>query len=464
MVSLARFREKFMRYKEANMFLVIAMVVGITMAYINPPFQECDGITHYLWATDVSYGNLLHPLVNLSSHGDDRTTAPVNWAEVDYHVIEPRTGEGKEYIEQLKNLHLSNTTGEVGLQAAPVSLFYYPQALGLFMARIFGMSVYGGVVLSRIFNLFAFLAITYLAIRITPILKNTMAVIALFPITVYQAASDSPDALLNSVCFLFVALCFYYAYGEKERLGWKDALTLGALLGVVFLCKYVYACLGLLVFLIPMRKFGTKKEYGKCFLIAMIPFVVLAGIGMMNMFSSVSAGQAVGTGAEGVAEGVTQMQYLLGHPKLIIQVLIGTFMTKFDSFMIWLNTLGTLNCSLGPMIYIVPMFAVFTGCLDNYGTYYRIKRKDKILGLAAFLLTCMGVIMGIYMDGRINPVGALVVEGVQGRYFIPALPVLFLALNQKNVRNDNKHFSATVIGIMGVMLLLAVHILRECYL
>ena len=462
MVSLSQFREKFMRYKEANLFLVIAMVVGITMAYINPPFQECDGITHYLWATDVSYGNILNPIVNFSEYGNGRTVAPDNWEETDYHVVEPRTGEGKEYIEQLKKLYLSKDTTGVGLQAAPVSLFYYPQALGLFLARIFGMSVYGGVVLSRIFNLFAFLSITYLAIRITPILKNTMAVIALFPITIYQAASDSPDAMLNSMCFLFAALCFYYAYGEKEHLGWKDALILGALLGVVFLSKYVYACLGLLVFLIPMRKFGTKKEYGKCFLIAMVPFLILAGIGMMNMFSSVSAGQAVGT--EGVTEGMTQMQYLMAHPKFIIQVLIGTFMTKFDSFMIWLNTLGTLNCSLGPMIYIVPMFAVFTGCLDSFGSHDQIKRKDRLLGLAAFLLTCSGVIMGIYMDGRINDVGALVVEGVQGRYFIPALPVLFLAVSPKNVKNGNKHFSETVIIIMGVMLLGAIHILRECYL
>lgn len=447
--------EWFGKYIVANLFLVIALCAGIAMAVITPPFQECDGWEHYLRALDVSYGNLFSPLAVIS-HDSGEMIIPENFGEISYRIIESDSGEGQEYISELKKITFSKDTTTMEYGEGMMSFFYYPQALGLALSRLFGMSVYGGVVLSRIFNLLAFLILAYAAIRITPVLKNTFAVLGLFPMTVFQAASDSPDALLNGLCFLFVALCLFYAYGERERLGWKDVLKLGVLLAFIFLCKYVYVCLGLLVFLIPMKKFGTKKEYWKCFVIALIPLIIMGGIAFMGMTSAVTSGQATaGTG------GMTQSQYLMEHPKFILQVLITTFMAKFTDYMLWLNMLGSLNYSLGPLIYIVPMFALFVAGMDSNEICDKIKVKDKLLCLCAFLLVSVGIVMGIYIgDGRINEVGALVVQGVQGRYFIAALPAFFVAINQKGIHNRVKYFSQKMVGCMGVLLLWSVLILK----
>lgn len=250
---------KLAQQKEANLFLAIALCIGIAMACITPPFQECDGWTHYLLATEVSYGNLFSPVADLPSHQTGMVTVPENLNDIDYHLIRGGSGEGGEYIQYLKGVKLSRKKGEIGLAGKFVSLYYYPQALGLWLGRLFQMSVYWSVVLSRILNLLLFLALSYTAVRITPVLKNIMAVIAMLPITLFQAASDSPDAIQNGLCLLFASVCFFYAYGEKERLGWKEACGIGTLLGVIFLYKYVYVCLGLLVFLIPARKFGEKR-------------------------------------------------------------------------------------------------------------------------------------------------------------------------------------------------------------
>lgn len=456
--SIAKdFWSRLRKNSAANLFLMIALCTGIAMACINPPFQECDGWLHYLRAMDVSYGNLLSPVASVS-HDSGVMTAPENLNEIGYYIMEPGTGEGGEFIEHLKEVKLSKNVTEMEFGEGTVSLFYYPQALGLFLGRLFGMSVYGSVVLSRIINLLLFLALAYAAVRITPVLKNTFAVVGLFPMTVYQAASDSPDAMLNGLCFLFIALCCYYAYGEKEHLGWKDVLKLGVVLALIFLCKYVYVCLGLLVFLIPMKKFGSKKEYWKCFVIALLPLVIVGGIAVLSASSAVSSGQASGGG-------MTQTQYLMEHPKFIIQVLLTTFAVKFNDYMLWLNMLGSLNYSLGPLIYIVPMFAVFAACLDSNDACDRITLKDKFVCFVAFLIVCVGIVMGIYIgDGRINEVGALVVQGVQGRYFIAVLPVFFVAISQKGVQNRVKYFTAKTVGGMGVLLLCSVFILyMKCF-
>ncbi len=447
---------KFGQQGPANFFLVLALCFGIVMACVNPPFQECDGWMHYLWATDVSYGNVASPVLSLS-HQEGIALVPKNINEFGYHIIEPDTGEGGEYIQYLKSVKASSKCIEMKLADVPSSLFYYPQALGLFLSRVFSMSVYGGVVLSRICNLLVFLFLAYLALRITPVFKNIMAVIGLFPITIYQAASDSPDAMLNGFCFLFIAMCFSYAYGEREELAKKDVLKLSLILSVIFLCKYVYVCLGLLVFLIPMKKFGGKKEYWKCFAVGLIPLVVLGGIGVLRAASIVSGNQA-----SAGAEGMTQMQYLLEHPKFILQMLITTFLNKFNDWMLWLNTLGNLNFQLGPLIYLMPMFAMFVGSLDRNGACERIRTKDQWLCLAAFLFTCLGVVMGIYIgDGSLNEVGALVAQGIQGRYFIAALPVFFAAISQKGLQNQIKYFTEKVMAVMGILLLYSIYSLSQ---
>ncbi|MCI8299138.1 MAG: DUF2142 domain-containing protein [Lachnospiraceae bacterium] len=449
-------QKKFGGHKAANLFLVLGLCFGIAMACINPPFQECDGWMHYLWATDVSFGNLAGPVLNLS-HEEGVVLVPENLKDFKYRIVEPDTGEGGEYIQYLKTIKPSAVSMEKKLMNVPSSLFYYPQALGLFVGRTFHLSVYGGVVLSRICNLLVFLLLTGLAVRITPVFKNTMAIVGLFPLTLYQAASDSPDAMLNGLCFLFTAMCFSYAYGEKERLDWKSVLKLSAVLSAVFLCKYVYVCLGLLVFLIPMKKFGGKKEYWKCFAIGLIPLALLGAAALSYAVPVVSGGQA----AAG-AGGITQTQYLLEHPKFIIQVLITTFGHEFNEWMLRLNTLGSLNYPLGLLIYILPMYAVFVCSLDRTEACAKIRIRDQVLCFAAFAAVSLGVIMGIYVgDGSLNKVGALVVEGVQGRYFIAALPVFFAAISQRGVQNKDPYFTEKSIGIMGVLLLYAIHTLRE---
>lgn len=461
-------RDKFLNKKifaVENFFLVFALLFGIAVAFIGTPFQECDGWIHFVRSMDVSYGNVISPISEVN-HGRGEAVAPDNIKEYNYHQTAPGSGEGTAYKQYLKSIKVSKTSSIIKFDSGTVSVFYYPQALGLLIGRILRLSLFGCVVLAKIFNLLAFTALAYIAIRITPVLKNTMVAIALLPMTIYQAASFSQDSMLNGLCFLFVALCLYYAYGDKEKLRTRDVLLLGIILSIVFLCKYVYVFIGLLVFIIPAERFGDKKEYFKKFMIALIPLLIIGIFAVYTMHAALSAGQ--GAANESIAKGVAEMStkdFLLSNPKNILKLLFFTFCYKLSDFILWLDVLGSLNYPLGPLIYLVPMFLLYVIGSDVSNVSDKIKAKDKLLSIAAFLLVSVAMIIGIYIgDTRVNFAGEFVVQGVQGRYFIAILPALALSIVPSKRTNDNKWFSYLLLGCEFVILCIMIYFLRSnCY-
>ena len=439
-------------------FLILALAGGIAMAVINPAVQVCDGWDHYLRSVDVSYGNILAPLVTLN-HEDGVLELPANYGAFQYRVIDANSGVGNDYNENLKQLHYTEETILLPYESSFISLFYYPQAIGLFIGRVLGLSVYWQIIIARILNFLAYCGLTYLAIKKAPLLKNVFLLLGLMPITICQAASCSPDAILTGSCFLFTALCFSYAYEEERELNVKDTLFLGVLLSIIFVCKYIYVCLGLLVFLIPKKRFANKKTYWKAFFIALIPLAIAVLVIVKPvLFSTVSQAQAA-------AGDYTQMQFIMDNPLAFAKVFIKSILNNTNAYMGWLSTIGSMNYPLGPLLSVMPCIIACVGVLDTNDCVKRIKVSHRMLCAAAFMLSTFAMFLGLYVgDGRINPVGSSIVLGVQGRYFIPILVPAFAVLLSNKLENKIQQFSEKVAGLSGVILLYAlIMVARYCY-
>lgn len=443
------------------MVLILVFVMGLSMAVINPAFQECDGPSHFYRSMDVSYGNILGSFANLT-HEDGVIYVPENVQEIAYRKLTPNGSEGTGYLEYLQTHKFSKNKIKMTYYDSVTSVVYWPQGLGIFLGRTFNFSIYGVILMGRIFNLLAYMGLAYAAVRLMPFYKNLMAMFAVMPLSIYQASSLSQDAVLNGVGFLFVALCCYYAFDEKVKLNWKKTLVLGLLLLTMFLSKYVYACLGLLVFMIPKDKFNSRKDYWKSFIIALLPFVILGGYVMFRVSSGISGLQA---GAGGGADTMTQMQYLKAYPIAAIKVIISTLIVNLNDYLQQLNMLGSMNYPLTLLAVIGPCFLLGVGLLDGQEVRGRIKIRHRIIMLLAFIITFAAIMMGLYIgDGIANPVGSSVINGIQGRYFILMLILPFLALGSDHVKQDIRHFTVKCSGIMGIMLLYAVFMLvNTCY-
>ena len=441
-------------------FVILATVMGIAVAVINPPFQECDGPSHFYKAMDVSYGNILGSFGNFS-HGDGVINVPENVSDISYRQITPDGSEGSEYVNYLKTHKFSNVKVEMTYYESVTSIVYWPQGLGIFIGRALNLSIYGVVLMGRLFNLLTYVMLGFFAIRFIPCYKNLLAMLAVMPLSIYQAASLSQDAVLNGFGFLFIALCLYYVFDENVKLSWKHTLLLGFLLLGMFLCKYVYACMGLLVFLIPKNKFESNRKYWKAFAITLIPFAILCIYIMSRVSTGISGLQAVG----GASSDMTQLQYLMANPLAGVKVIFSTVLVQTNEYLHQLNILGSLNYPLSMLMIIAPCFLTAVGMLDGQSMDGKIKVRQRVLLIVTFIITAVAVMLGLYIaDGYANPVGATVVGGVQGRYFIILIILPFIALVSDKIKHNINHFTIKVSAIMGIMLLYALFILiNTCY-
>jgi len=446
------------RLKVEYIFLILALTGGIGMAVINPPSQECDGWEHYLRSVDVSYGNVLAPFVNLN-HEKGVITVPKNINSFQFQVIDPGSQSGNTYLENLKQMKFAGEVREMKYESIFVSLFYIPQGMGLFVGRILGLSMYTSVVMARILNLIVYVLLTFFAIRKIPCGKNLLMLVALLPLSLYQSASCSPDAVLHGLSFLFLALCLYYAYGTEEVKKPYHGLILGVLLGLLFMCKYIYICMGLLVFLIPKKRFKDNKGYTKAFILAMIPLLIIVTAMLPYLTGSVGHMSAAQN------EGMTQLQFVTSNPVNFIKILCTTMLDKFEIYVEWLNTLGWMNYSLTPLTVIIPCFLTVIGVIDTNAVSAKIKLEDRVILFFTFLVCTAVMMLGLYIsDGRINPVGSNVILGVQGRYFIPVLILPFLALGSRKLKNHIDYFSMKTASVIGICLIYTEWVLiRSCY-
>lgn len=440
------------KYRTAeNMFVVLALTAGVAFVILNPPFQECDGLEHFFKAIDTSYGNLFGSFVTLG-HERGVIRVPMNVQEMGFKLYGPGEQAVLDYVSHLKSMHFAKETTLVSYSGGITTFYYWPQAFGLLLGRLFGASVYWSVALSRSCNLAIYIAITYLAIKKMPIYKNFLATVALMPLSLYQAASQSPDAMLNALCFLFIAFCFSYAFEEEKILTWKNALVLGLLLALIFISKYVYIFIGILVFIIPMKRFMNKKEYFKSFGIALIPVLAIVTFLAIQVVPTLLQPAAEAVTDSVVAENVliqapkqTQIQYILSNPITYVKVLVRTMHSNFLAYNTWMSSFGSATFSLNLLVLITPCMLGIMAFIDTNSLNKKLSLRIRLLSLCSFGLVIVGVLTALYIaDTRINPVGGSYVAGFQGRYYLAVLPLLGIAFGSSRLVNEITYFKEKV--------------------
>ena len=137
---------------------------------------------------------------------------------------------------------------------------YIPQVIGIWIARILGLSLLWLVILGRFCNLVCYALITRLAIKKAKGFEILFGTIALLPMCVYLAASFSTDGMVNALTFYLIAQ-FCYLINREQKVSLRDMIIFAALSLVLATMKLPYVLLvGLLLF-IPKEKMTIKKNY-----------------------------------------------------------------------------------------------------------------------------------------------------------------------------------------------------------
>ena len=315
-----------------------------------------------------------------------------------------------------------------------------PSALGIVLATLLNLGSFPLFYLGRFFNLLMFAALAYFAVRITPVGKNAMMVAGLLPMTLHLASSYSYDAGIMGLAFLLTGMCLRAVYGEglmsrKEKAG---IVVVAVLLAP---CKVVYTVIVLLVILIPRKRFSSTAASARFKAIAigcaLLSVLVFRAAGLLQMAGVASSSTAEGSRGDEYGT-FYSLSGLVSDPLNTVLLFLRTFDVQGSFYLDTLvgGSLAWFQVDLKAPLYITValLFIVVLSAQRSEGDNVVIPGAHRVLCGGLALAGGLGVILSMLIGWTFT--SESVVQGVQGRYFLPLLPMAALAMRSKHMSID----------------------------
>lgn len=438
-------------WKMESLFVMAAAGFGILYLFVLPPLSAPDEVSHYISAYKLSNQMLgktateEHGLVYIREEDqwieDIYGELSVDGASVEDGSVQPDV-LGQTLTEE--TYRLIHEKGWLGGEADGNSnenvisnqwtvrttpLAYVPQALGMTLVRLFGAGSISLLFMGRLMNLAFYVAVTYLAMKRLPFGKEVLFGVALLPMTLHLTGSMSYDTVILGLTFYFTAVCLDLAY-EKEQVRVRDSLTLAAVIFVLGPCKMVYAAVMGLCLLIPVRKFGGWKRYLTAAAVVLAAFVV--SMVLVNSQTIVTYATETETYVSWAEEAGYSFAQLLGNPKLVLRLFYNTLVWQAEHYHMTMigAWLGNVDVVLEVPYLTVCWFTIslLLLTLRKPGEMIQIRGGQRIW----VWVTCFGCAAAILFSMLLawTPVSSRIITGVQGRYFLPILPVFLMSIKQ----------------------------------
>jgi uncharacterized membrane protein len=436
-----------------KIFLFFAVPWGFTMIFLTPPLQVPDEQAHFFKAFQLSEGKIL-PQSNGISLGGQLPVSLTAFMEVWKVVIIDKKGkvsvnDFQESINIPLNPHNTQFTSYL-FTALYSPIPHIPQATGIFLGRILNLPVLVIFYLGRLFNLLFCTIILFIAIKNIPVFKWLFLFIALMPMTIYLAGSLSGDAITISLAILFISLVMKLTF-EKTRNILNHEFMVLLLIGLLLtLAKNTYFPIILLGLLIPVKKFGSIKNY----IIKILTLLSLASIVVVfysnivhHFFSQIDLAEIYSSypGAPHFNPD-KQLDFILSNPLYFLSAMIHSFWF-FKAFIIETHV-GAFGWDFYRLplihIYLYPVLLLAFVVLETKKEI-NIGGRQKILLFISLSGSILVFSLIMYMIWA--AVGANQLTNLQGRYFIPIIPLFWMLFyNRKiSVRNNILKTSAFVI-------------------
>ena len=402
---------------------VIIMLIGIIYTLIVPQFSVPDEYTHYL--TSYSQSSILLGEKAFDKHGNvllyedsSNTLIRASHPTVNEYVKEYDGLIGKEKF-RINQPYISRAPLTLG------SFGYFPQVLGVSLGRILGLNGIQTGVLGRISALLLFAVLISYSLKIIPkFFEKVLFTISILPMTLQQVCSYNYDSVLFTACFFLFAYLLYLIY-EKEKINKLDIalVTLSSI--VIATIKFVYLPILGLGLLIPREKFTLKN--GKTLVILMLVVLSLGSYLVVMKCNSLFWNVYESNTSSLINYNTFTISQVIQHPIREIVIIIATFQrftADYISQMIS-GPLGWLEMNV-PALQLSGFLMMLFYSLFSIEKKSKMDRNVKICSGLFSMLMILIVILALQISW--TPDNSLIVVGVQGRYFLPILPMILLAM------------------------------------
>ena len=431
-------------------FVIFMLFFGSVYLVILPPFSAPDEPRHY--ATAYHTSNLL-----LGIEEDDENYATCRACDNENSLgVSPNADTYRIIANNLfkKSENTENNTkfvlGTI-IEKAPL-IEHLPQAIGITIARIMNFNYVTSIYLAQLFSLIFYTVIVYFAIKIIPVGKYMLFALSGLPMMLQQAASCSYDIIITGLVYLFIAYVLKFIYSE-EQVKIKNIIVMMVMAMMLSPCKLVYCIVPFLVLLIP--KENLKNIRYSIVLKISVPLCGLL-VAILSNMNAVSGSTGSTNYIEWAGEEGYTVGYLLNHILETISIFFATYHDKFAFYIGSLigDNLGWFEISI-PIDLTIMSAIIVVLSINNNDEKITVRIRHKLAYSAVFLVVSLLICSSMLLAW--TPISYKAIAGVQGRYFLPVIPLLlFCVIDKKRISNNNSNY--IIIGTCLVNFLVVLRI------
>ena len=415
------------------LYVLIALTYGVIFIFLIPPGWNADEPQHYWRAQQIAHADFISD--NFPGPGTITYTGGKLLPDELNFILSYRAFDAITDYSVRLNFPMWKNTGVIKHAAhnAPLvdtafpgsahysPIVYLPQSLGLMFANVTGMPLLLGFFLAKFLALLVQVAAIAFAIYLIPRGKWILFTVGLLPSTVTQSVAFGGDVMTTAVSVLFIAAVLKVSYDVKKINYWHLS-ALAFLVLVLGLVKPAYLPLAGMVILIPIlhkkfRSLANLLKGGALFALASLP-----GLIWLKLISHINDNYGRGVDVS------AQSSYVIHHPLTFLSTLFTTYFTDAQP-KLYKTLFGNFVWDTAPIPLIFMFLLVVVLVLSIFISSKREKKIEftpiiKLIFVGITTLLTILISYGLYI--YYTPYGDKSVLGIQGRYFIPFLPLSLL--------------------------------------
>lgn len=439
-------------------FAIVAAFFGLLTILVTPIFTGADEEAHFIRAWGISNGQLL-----LTSKNDNQVTMPKAFRKTIGCLQNKIATRGNvyeyKYVNYGKQLPTTascslsikvdnNDTEEIRASSASYSpVAYVPQLAAVYIGRIFNWPIFVIAYLMRIAVLIAYITLVCVAIKLLINRKWALVGIALLPHSLMQITNPGADYLLFGAAAILVAAIVRSRQLAKESYAVERKKILIITLVSMSLLMVPKGVFPGICFL-PLIAFlaGVRREIFMKILIVLLALIVGA---IWQKIASATLPRATGPGL---------IYLVISFPKAFIKTMFYEWANR--DFLYKNIGLGIKNRVGLPGVAISLMNMLVAFCI-----FVAVKAEEKIQSSKYFSwvvwITVAAIVVGsfaaMHVMAYVLQSGDGIINGVQPRYFYPALFILAVIPMRRYIYVKNERIYRNIV-IAGSMVVLTAHL------
>ena len=415
------------KWKIEKLFLVLSLIIGIIYVFALPVGRAPDEESHFFRIYEITTG---HIIPDTAEDGITRGSTEASNIE----IVRDFKENNVKYADVINALSIYPDESDQSFVKNSASgynpIVYLPHLLGMGIGEGLHLPLLITAYLAKLFNCIACIVILYFCIKYIPLLKEIIFFAAFLPITMQAMTSLSADGFITAIAIAFISFVLYATYSLQKPFTKKHYIVILALCIILSLSKIVYAFLCLLIFAIPKERFGNQKR-------KLIGIFSIGGICAVILFSWLVLSSSSASSVD-----PTNQNILFSNPLKFLAILVHSLSTHF--YLYFNGMLGGylewFNITLSPL-YLFPSLVILVLLCKKYHDTYKISPTLRILAIFIFSIISLLTFTGMFTQWT-KP-GETLIDGVQGRYFLPILLLIPLAF-MSSQKSQNSKSSTTV--------------------